>query len=343
MSQNELSERMGFKDRQTLSAIESGIRSLSAEELVLLMEATGQDLDFFTDPYRLVGEGCFSFRATCEHPPSMDLFQDQAGRWIATYRRLNQVQDGSFPTTTPALRLTPDSSFEEAIAAGEQLVREWGLGDVPARKMVEVSEQRLKLLVLYFDGPVDISGAACRLPELDAILVNRNDTPGRRSFDFAHELFHVLTWDRMPPEPVDTFSPKGKIAKRVERLANKFTEALLMPEDSLRTFWTGLDTDKSFLERIIEAARHFLVSSEAMYWRLFRMDLLEEELEPKALPEAHPTDDNPPPLYSRHFLERFQKALGQGQLSVRKTCKLLGVDSLDLPNLFDAQGLTLAK
>ena len=42
--------------------------------------------------------------------------------------------------------------------------------------------------------------AACRLPELDVVLINRREVEGRRHFDLAHELFHILTWDAMPPE-----------------------------------------------------------------------------------------------------------------------------------------------
>ena len=36
------------------------------------------------------------------------------------------------------------------------------------------------------------------------ILVNRHEPRGRRSFDLAHELFHVLTWDAMPPERIES-------------------------------------------------------------------------------------------------------------------------------------------
>lgn len=62
LSQAALSKRLGFKGRKTLAAIEAGKRSVSPDELVAIAEVTGQNLDFFTDPYRLVDEGKFSFR-----------------------------------------------------------------------------------------------------------------------------------------------------------------------------------------------------------------------------------------------------------------------------------------
>ena len=82
-----------------------------------------------------------------------------------------------------------------------------------------------------------VSGAACRLPDLDVVLINRHEVAGRRNFDLAHELFHILTWDAMPPEHLEEATETSKI--RVEQLANSFASALLMPEASLRQF--GVD------------------------------------------------------------------------------------------------------
>ena len=72
------------------------------------------------------------------------------------------------------------------------------------------------LLVLLVDMPKGISGVACQIPGADSILINRKDSEGRRNFDLAHELFHVLTWDALPPERVDRGSPSGSKAKSVQ-------------------------------------------------------------------------------------------------------------------------------
>ena len=49
LSQDDLARVFGFKDRQTVSAIETGERRLSAEELLLAVEKLGASLDYFTD------------------------------------------------------------------------------------------------------------------------------------------------------------------------------------------------------------------------------------------------------------------------------------------------------
>ena len=57
LNQKQLSETIGFKDRQTLSAIENGQRKVSSAELLAFIRALGKDLDYFTDPFRLSGRG----------------------------------------------------------------------------------------------------------------------------------------------------------------------------------------------------------------------------------------------------------------------------------------------
>ena len=62
LSQERLAEMFGFNDRQTVSAIETGLRRVTAEELVLAVERLGAPLEYFTDPFLLVADGRFSWR-----------------------------------------------------------------------------------------------------------------------------------------------------------------------------------------------------------------------------------------------------------------------------------------
>ena len=62
LSQDEVASVFGFKDRQTVSAIETGERRLSADELLTAVQKLGATFDYFTNPFLLVGEGKFSWR-----------------------------------------------------------------------------------------------------------------------------------------------------------------------------------------------------------------------------------------------------------------------------------------
>src|SRR5260370_28922320 len=88
LSQDDLARLFGFKDRQTVSAIETGERRVSAEELLLAVEKLGAPLDYFTDPFMLVGEGRFSWRQTDVGPQRLTAYERNAGRWIAAFRAI---------------------------------------------------------------------------------------------------------------------------------------------------------------------------------------------------------------------------------------------------------------
>jgi len=273
LSQDDLARVFGFKDRQTVSAIETGERRVTAEELVIAVEKLGASLDYFTNPFLLVGEGRFSWRQTNVGTQALNGYERSAGRWIAAYRALSPQVGRAAPLLRRSLGLTPRHSFEDAMEAGERFVAEFELGDVPADRLAEIMERALGILVLRVDAFDGISGAACRLPELDVVLINRNEVEGRRNFDLAHELFHILTWDTMPPEHSEAAIETG--GNRVEQLANNFASAVLMPAKVLDGVadWSAL-AEAALVARLNGAADQLKVTASALKWRLVALNRL---------------------------------------------------------------------
>jgi Zn-dependent peptidase ImmA (M78 family)/DNA-binding XRE family transcriptional regulator len=347
LTQAQLSERMGFKDRQTLAAIEAGQRKLSAEELVRAIQVLGLDLEYLTDPFRLVGEGQFSWRADRKAEPKLlDEFEDRAGRWIATYRKLGERQGGAPSPLKFSLALSEKSTFEEARSAAEALGREWDLGDVPALRLEASLRQRLGALVLYVAAPKVISGAACQLPGLATILINRNEPEGRRHYDLAHEAFHLLTWEQMPPAHTEGEIPRGGKGNRVEQLADNFASALLMPERTLMPRWEARG-DQEIHRWLNETATSLLVTAVALKWRLVQLgqlskgDLLDID-DRRLTANGRPKQDQPVPrLFSAEFVQRIHAGLASGALSVRRAAGLLGLTIDELAGLFRDYELTL--
>lgn len=344
LSQDGLAKLFGFKDRQTVSAIETGERRVTAEELMLAVEKLGADLNYFTDPFRLVGEGRFSWRHTNVKPVHLDGYERNAGCWIAAYREIAPHVDKTVLLPRRTLGLTKQSTFEDAMAAGERFVADFDLGDVPAARLAEVMERELGILVLMVDVIDGISGAACRLPELDAVLINRHEVIGRRHFDLAHELFHILTWEAMPPEHVEAAVESG--GNRVEQLANNFASALLMPGDLLEPYgaWADLD-DEALIARLNATADDLQVTATALKWRLVALGAL-KPARARAIPDAvlryngrKAGEPNPPPLFSRPFMEVIGLAVQEGRVSVRRAADLLSLTIDDLEDLFAAHGL----
>ena len=93
LSQDDLARLFGFKDRQTVSAIETGERRVTEEELVLAVERLGATLHYFTEPSLLVGEGRFSLLPRAVGAPRRRRRRRGGGglRWLGTSRQWGVV------------------------------------------------------------------------------------------------------------------------------------------------------------------------------------------------------------------------------------------------------------
>lgn len=343
MSQDQLAQTFGFKNHQTVAQIEGGQRKLSAEELVTAVQAFGVDLDYFTNPFLIVGEARFSWRRRAElEAPDLDAFESKAGEWIGAYRELCVSTGCGLSPIVHRLNLTRFDSYEAAEAAGEGVSAFLKLGAVPSRRLAEAMQTELNMLVLMVEAQFGISGAACLVRDLGAVLVNRKEPVGRRNFDLAHELFHVLTWDAMPPERIDDGVGSGKIQKRIETMAEKFASALLMPREVLAKHQPAR-IDYDWLNRTATALG---VSSVALKWRLVSLALMDAEtarafddqlLKHNGAPDGH--RDEVPPLFGRRFMTVMAAGIEKGQVSVRRVAKLLSVSTDELGELFDDHGI----
>lgn len=341
--QEDLARLIGFKDRQTVSAIENGERRLSADELLLAVQKLGASLEYFTDPFRLAGEGHFNWRRTDVPAAVLCTYERIAGQLIAIFRTLGAGLGEKPPLLRSSLTLAKNS-YEEAAKAGERFAAEHGLGDTPAQRLADVMEHDLNILVLLVKpNHAGISGAACRLPDLDVVLINRDETPGRRHFDLAHELFHILTWDALKPEHAEDATEVG--GSRVEQLANAFAAALLMPASLVEKHadWRTL-RDKALVRALNSTADHLQVTATALLWRLVALGYL-NKVEARAIPadairrNGRLVRHNAPPLFSKRFVEIVARGVGEGRVSMRKIAGLLDLTVDDVSELFAQYGI----
>ena len=344
LSQDDVAGLLGFNDRQTVSTIETGTRRVTADELLLAVEKFGVGLEYFTDPFRLDGEGRFSWRQSGVPLERLKEYEKKASRWIGAYRTLAHQVGRKTRLMRPSLGLTRRSRYEEAIEAGERFAVEFGLGEVPAERLGDVMEEALGILVLMADAEEGISGAACRLPELDVVLIARGEIAGRRHFDLAHELFHVLTWEAMPPKHVEEAVETG--GDRVEQLANNFAAALLMPSPAVARYgpWGQLDAD-GLVSRLNVAATELRVTSSALRWRLVALGEL-PATRARQIPESSlrnngglGTWSTTPTEFSKRFAEVLGMALEQGFVSARRAAGLVDAEVAQLSALFEAHGV----
>ena len=125
------------------------------------------------------------------------------------------------------------------------------------------------LLGLYVEED-EIECSGLLLPAERRVVVRADEPPARRRFTLAHEVGHwvcqVLEGHAAPlycREEVGVGEGKA-----LEREANVFAAELLMPEPDVRAAFAGA---------IADCAERFGVSEEAMHWRLYNLELVEEQ------------------------------------------------------------------
>ena len=344
MSQEDLRKLFDFKDRQTISAIETGARHMSAQELMIAIDKLNVSVEYFSDPFRLIGEGEFSWRHQNVAAHTLDDYEQRARRWIAIYRHLSIQVGRERSFIRRSLGITKQSSFEDAMAAGEQFVQAFELGDRPATRLVNCMEVYLDILVLMIEAHKKLSGAACRLPDLAAVLISLNEVEGRRNFNIAHELFHILTWDALPPEHSEEATNFN--GKRTERLADNFAGALLMPKKSLGRYggWSTLK-GRELVSLLNSVADELCVTSTALSWRLVSLGQLKRSVA-RSLPQSALRNNGcvkktqvKPDLFSKPYMEVLGKALARGFISARRAASLHAMTLEDLDELFAAHNL----
>lgn len=347
LTQERVSSALGFNDRQTLSDIETGKRAVKADELLKLSDVLDQDVEFFIDPFSVVAEAKYSWRASPDLSGDLlDRFEAAANGWVGLLRWLLRQQPDKRQSLGYKLNLDISSSFEDAQRNAENLVRQHSLGPVPARRLTSFIEEKLGIAVLFVDtggfSPREsISGAACHLPDMGVILVNRNEPEPRRNFDLAHELFHSLTWGWMPPDHRESNSIESRQRnRRVEQLADNFAAALLMPRASLDELIDPARADD--VKHLGDVSAQLHVSVEALGWRLRSLGRIDErtrmQLSRASLSYAQ---NEIPALFSESYINLLHTALDKGRLSARKAAKTMGLSLHELASLFGSYRLSV--
>ena len=345
LSQEELSMKIGFKDRQILSNIESGKRKVSSEEMMSFMTMLGQPLEYFIDPYLIITENVFSWRFS-NRDSEHSAYKEKASKVVSAYKRFSDLLNEVINPIVPAIPIDKKSSFEEAQKIGENLCEIWELGDIPSENLRKNIEDKLGMLVLDLDMPNGVSGAACHLAEFNTILVNINEPATRRNFTLAHELFHILTWDNMPPETIDYDEKLGGKRPRAEYLAENFSGALLMPEKKLRPLWERNNQNRIH-NWINETSSTFGVSTTALLSRMRCLNWITKEdvnnIDESLLAKdrVKVKEKKGSKLFSEIFVNRLHSVLDKGYVGVRKAAQLLSLSVTEMEELFNSYNLNI--
>jgi Zn-dependent peptidase ImmA (M78 family) len=179
-----------------------------------------------------------------------------------------------------------------------------------------------------------------------AILMNSKQAPWRRNYNFAHELFHLIIWDSVPPV---VLMKDQSLFDAFEKYANAFASALLLPaEPVLNEFQKRVKNNSIRYTDVIDIAREFDVSTEALLYRLCNLNQINRKTVEKIINDSdfkkidkasmHKIWWDPPPIPERFVLLGFI-AYQKGNVSRARLAEYLETSLFDLKNLLLEYGL----
>lgn len=349
LSLAEATRKLHFNHYQILSSIEKGTRNVSANELVAMARLYGRSLDYFFDSKiqpepvaplwrRSAGSDIRKeqrkFLTFLEHYSSLENLLGLKRRWKEILTNLDR-DDFS------------ESGFESCDKLGTDLHRRLDLGSRPACNLLNVLENTLRFKIIHLDLGEGLSGASIVDSTLGVgILINSHDVPWRRNYDLAHELFHVITWSIFSHKEIGDGSRKTK----PEQYADSFAASLLLPKEHLFTALKEISVNQELkLVDIIELAKEFGVSSEAVLWRLFNLKKIKKGQVDKILSDSEFRNldrnlrrglyaDQKPDKFPQRYISLACRCLMEGKISRGLFAEYMEIDRSEIDDYLSAAG-----
>lgn len=231
--------------RTAITQIESGNRSVSSLELSILAKLYKTPIaGFFEDQPLERRDHLISLHRVVpgleEHPA----IQEEVERCVDLFVqgvKLESLMSYDIKSEPPSYSAGSPKTIGEAIRDGERIAHEErqriGLGDSP---IPDVSELLLSqgIWASGLELPDEMSGLFLHHDSIGlAILVNAAHPRARKRFSYAHEFAHAL----MDREDEVSVSSHANAANLIEKRANAFAAAFLMPRSGMQSMLRSLD------------------------------------------------------------------------------------------------------
>ena len=245
LSQQAVADALGLP-RTATTQMEAGNRSVSTLELAKLAELYLRPVSYFLQEGAR-GEDEDVLVALHRAAPGLDndpATQEEVARCVSLCREgvtLERILGRSPRSGPPSYEVRLPRSSWDAVVQGERTAVEerqrLGIGNAPIADVSELIASQ----GIWASGvvlPNDMSGVFLRHSSIGfAILVNTSHPRGRKRFSYAHEYAHALL-DR---DRNIAISSTGNSSEMVERRANAFAAAFLMPRNGVYAVLRGLD------------------------------------------------------------------------------------------------------
>ncbi len=243
----------------TISRLEKGNNSPDDTTVAKLADALGFPDAFFKDDIdpEDINTDAVSFRSFSKMSARE---RDAAVSAGSLGLQLNNWVEGQFGL--PEVKLIDLSYETDPEIAASSLRQYWGLGEKPISNMLALAEANGIRVFSLSENTASVNAFSFWRDERPFVFLNNFKTAESSIFDMAHELGHLVMHKHG--------DPKG--SRSVEREANRFASAFLMPSKDVRSRVPR----RIDINVVLQAKFRWRVSAMAMAYRLNALGLLSD-------------------------------------------------------------------
>ena len=317
----------------SLSEFENGKREPSLSQLQKLATAYRRSVSFFLTEGPVPEETVLWREGPAEGTAEVEA---RFLRLCEQYHNLEIWTDDVIPVCLPpAKEKSAGYSYRDAEALAKQVRDQLELGDRPGLCLLPFLEEVCGVKVFHLEFEPSGTAASAKSETFGAaVLLNARNVRWRRNFDLAHELFHLLTWERFRTS-VEGHGPSSCADELEEKFATCFARNLLMPSDAVRTAINAKIKDgRLAFEDVFDVARQFAVSVESLLWHMLFLHLLSGDADEtrKLIGRAHELapllaerKNTELPLWPERYRALAIKALRHGHISIGRFAEYLDI------------------
>lgn len=260
LTKAQLAKELGVTSR-SLQNYETGAFAPDPELLARIAKLLNfpQQFFFIDEDMPEIKEHAVSFRKLSKMTDAMKACAFSAG---AIAFKVNQWVEDRF--SLPQLDL-PDLSDLEPEEAATTLRRLWGLGNAPIPNMVHLLESKGIRVFSLVEEIREVDAFCTWYEEKPFVFLNTIKSAERSRFDAAHELGHLVR-DLYSMQHGQAHNPE------MEREADAFASAFLMPKESIQTNQPPAYT----IKYLMKLKRYWGVSLAALAYRFNSLGLISE-------------------------------------------------------------------
>jgi XRE family transcriptional regulator, fatty acid utilization regulator len=337
LTQENVEQKTGIAT-SSLSEFENGKREPSLNQLDKLSRCYHRSLASFLET-NLMPEPVVLWRER----PEVNLAKLQELKFILLCEQYKNLEIWCNDFIKPQIPMVEikngpfDYQFADNLA--QRVRRELNLGDRPAFMLLKSLENDCGIKIFHDNFEPTGTAVCVRNDSFGmAVLLNSGNTPERRNFDLAHELFHLLIWDAKKTASITITSEEE------EKLAGAFASYLLLPSDVVkRSVSRHLKNGKLDIELVPEIASEFSISEEALLWgiyRVFNMNNSQKDEIKKLVTDFREEYERKDSLTNtlQKYPDRYRalaiRSLNMGEISTGKFMEYLEVSRREAMNYF---------